>query len=71
MNHQVEQELQSLRDRLQEIRVAKKWLQEFRVNAAPTVSAALSIYNNFLVTQEEKTLAMGKRIKAEISKKLL
>lgn len=69
MNQQVEQELQSLRERLREIRIAKKWLQDFRVNAAPTVSAALSVYNNFLVTQEEKTLAMGKRIKVEVSKK--
>lgn len=69
MGQQADQELQSLRERLREIRVAKKWLQEFRVNAPPTVSAALAAYNNFLVTQEEKTLAMGKRIKAEVSKK--
>lgn len=69
MNQRVEKELEALRERLREIRIAKKWLQEFRVNAAPTVSAALSVYNNFLCDQEQKTLAMGNRIKAEISKK--
>lgn len=69
MGQQVDQELQSLRERVREIRIAKKWLQEFRVNATPTVSAALSVYNNFLVSQEEKTLAMGKRIKAEVDRK--
>lgn len=69
MDQQAEKELQSLRERLQEIRIAKKWLQEFRVNAPPTVSAALAAYNNFLVAQEEKTLAMGKRIKGEVQKR--
>ncbi len=66
---QAEKELESLRERLREIRVAKKWLQEFRVNAAPTVSAALAVYNNFLCDQEQKTLAMGNRIKTEVQKK--
>lgn len=69
MSHQAEQELQALRNRLEEIRVARKWLQEFRVNATPGVSAGLSNYNNFLVNQEQKTIAMGNRIKAEINKK--
>jgi hypothetical protein len=65
MNHQAEQQLDELRKRLQEIRTAKKWLQEFRVNASPNLSAALASYYNFLVVQESKTIEMGKRIKVE------
>lgn len=64
----VEIQLAELRERLAEIRVAKKWLTEFRVNANPAVSAALSSYYNYLSEQESKTTAMGKRIKAEAEK---
>lgn len=64
-NHRTEQQLEELRARLQEIRIAKKWLQDFRINAPPSVSAALASYGNYLADQEAKTLAMGKRIKAE------
>lgn len=65
LSQQVEQQLEDLRARLQEIRTAKKWLQEFRVNAPPNVSGALGSYYNFLVGQERKTIEMGQRIKAE------
>ncbi len=59
----VEVQLQGLRTRLSEIRIAKKWLQESRVNASQSVSGALTAHYKWLCDQEQKTLAMGKRIK--------
>lgn len=58
-----EKQLSELRDRLRQIRNAKCWLQEYRVNAPPSASSALTIYYNWLETQEARTIAMGKRIK--------
>jgi hypothetical protein len=65
MDTPVEQQLAELKERLQEIRVARKWLQELRVNAHPSVSKALASYHTYLVEQESKTIQMGKRIKGE------
>lgn len=58
-----EQQLNDLRERIKQIRSAKKWLQEYRINAPTSISSALSAYYNWLDTQERKTVAMGKRIK--------
>lgn len=63
-----EKQLYELRDRLKLIRNAKHWLQEYRVNAPPSVSSALGNYYNWLETQESKTIAMGKRLKDESKK---
>jgi hypothetical protein len=64
-----EQQLTELRDRLKQIRNAKKWLQEYRINAPSSISSALAAYYNWLDSQENKTIAMGKKIKAESEKK--
>jgi len=58
-----EQQLDDLRERVRQIRTAKKWLQEYRINAPQHISAMLATYYNWLDTQEQKTIAMGKRIK--------
>ncbi len=65
MQNQSEKQIQELRERLREIRIAKRWLQEYRINAPVTVSATLSACYGWLEQQEIKTIAMGKRIKAE------
>ena len=60
----VEEQLEQLRKRLREIRLAKKWLQEYRVTAPITVSKALAQYHGWLCEQEKKTIQMGTRIKS-------
>lgn len=60
-----EQQLTDLRQRLREIRVAKKWVQEYRINAPASVSSSLSAYYNWLDNQEQNTIAMGKRVKGD------
>lgn len=57
-----EQQLIGLRQRLKEIRLAKKWLPEYRVNAPISISNSLSAYYNWLSKQEQNTIAMGKHI---------
>lgn len=66
MQNQADRQLEELRDRLREIRIAKKWLQEYRINAPTAISASLSTCYNWLDEQESKTIAMGKRIKAQV-----
>ena len=61
-----ERQLEELRERLHEIKIAKKWLQEYRVNAPAAISASLHACYNWLDLQQAKTIAMGKRIKAQI-----
>lgn len=58
-----EQQLNELRERVKQIKSAKRWLQEYRINAPSSISSALAAYYNWLDTQEQKTVAMGKRIK--------
>lgn len=65
MQDQTEQQLEDLRQRLKEIRIAKKWLQEYRINAPVAISTPLGACYNWLNQQETKTIAMGKRIKAQ------
>lgn len=65
MQNPADRQLEELRERLKEIKIAKKWLQEYRINAPAAVSAALSACYNWLDQQEAKTIAMGKRIKAQ------
>ena len=60
-----EQQLTDLRQRLRELRIAKKWVQEYRINAPASVSSHLSAYYNWLVNQEQNTIAMGKRVKGD------
>ncbi len=60
-----EQQLLDLRQRLREIRLAKKWLQEYRINAPASVSSSLSAYYNWLDKQEQNTITMGKRVKGD------
>ena len=67
MQSQADRQLEELRDRLREIRIAKKWLQEYRINAPAAVSASLAACYTWLDQQEEKTIAMGKRIKAQMN----
>lgn len=62
-----ERQLEELRQRLQEIKTAKKWLQEYRVNAPPAISASLHACYNWLDSQQAKTISMGKRIKAQLN----
>lgn len=61
-----EQQLEELRQRLREIRTARRWLCDYRVNAPPSTSAALASYYKWLCDQEDKTLEMGKRLKKEL-----
>lgn len=61
-NQLAEEQLNELRMRVREIRIAKKWLQEYRVNAPVAASQALTAAYNWLDQQEKKTIAMGKRI---------
>lgn len=58
-----EEQLETLRIRLKEIRYAKKWLTEYRINAPVAVSRSLAAYYHWLCTQELNTVAMGKRLK--------
>lgn len=58
-----DEQLHQLRKRFVEIRLAKKWLQEYRINAPVTQSKSLAAYHNWLCQQEERTVQMGKRIK--------
>ena len=67
-NNYAQTQLQDLRDRLKEIRIAKRWIQDYRINASPPERNALAAYYNWLCDQEEKTCNMGKRIKAELEK---
>lgn len=62
-----DRQLEELRDRLRKIRIAKKWLQEYRVNAPAAISASLSAFYAWLDQQEAKTIAMGKRIKSQMN----
>lgn len=66
MQNQADRQLEELRDRLREIRVAKKWLQEYRINAPVAISASLAACYTWLDQQEAKTIAIGKRIKAQV-----
>lgn len=58
-----DEQLNNLRARVREIRAAKKWLQEYRINAPATMSKSLAAYHNWLCQQEERTIQLGKRIK--------
>lgn len=58
-----EQQLDELRERVRQIKNAKRWLQEYRINAPASISSALITYYNWLDAQEQKTVAMDKRIK--------
>lgn len=62
-NDSLEEQLELLRKRFIEIRVSKRWLQEYRVNAPVTLSQPLAQYYKWLCDQEDKTVQMGKRIK--------
>ncbi len=59
-----EEQLDQLRQRLREIRLAIKWLQEYRVGAPIAISKPLAQYHNWLCEQEKKTIQMGTRIKS-------
>lgn len=61
---QIDQQLEDLRSRLREIRVAQKWLQEYRVNAPVTLCVPLNAFYNWLSEQEARTIDMGKKLKA-------
>ena len=67
MQNQADRQLEELRERLKEIRIAKKWLQEYRINAPTAVSATLSVCYRWLDDQEAKTISMGKRIKESLN----
>lgn len=64
-----EPQLEELRERLHEIKIAKKWRWEYRVNAPAAISASLHACYNWPRSQQAKTIAMGKRIKAQIDDK--
>lgn len=64
----LKRQLEDLRDRLRELRIARKWLQEYRVNASPSESRVLSAYLTYLEAQEQKTIDMGSRLKNELNK---
>ena len=57
-------QLEELRSRLREIRIAKKWLTEYRINAPVALAMPLNACYNWLEQQEAKTIEMGKRVKA-------
>lgn len=61
---QIDQQLEDLRLRLREIRIAQKWLQEYRINAPVALSMPLNACYNWLSDQEAKTIDMGKKLKA-------
>lgn len=58
-----EGQLIELRTRIREIRAAKKWLQEYRINAPATMSKALAAYYTWLCQQEQRTIQLGQQIK--------
>lgn len=64
-NNLADQQLIDLRARLRDIRTAKYWLQEYRVNAREHESRALTGFYMWLDQQEAKTIAMGRRIKEQ------
>ena len=63
----LERQQEDLRHRLREIRIARKWLQEYRVNASPSESKVLSAYLVWLEAQEQRTIDMGSRLKKELN----
>lgn len=60
-----EERLEGLRNRIRQIRIAKQWLESYQIVAPTAVSAALGSYYNWLVDHEQKTMELGKRIKAQ------
>lgn len=68
-NQLAEEQLAYLRARVREVRLAKKWLQEYRLEAPASVSSALGAYFAYLDRQEKKAIAMGMKISNEYQKK--
>jgi hypothetical protein len=60
-----EERLERLRKRVKEIRTAKQWLESYQIVAPPEVSTALGRYYAWLTEHEQKTIQLGKRIKAQ------
>lgn len=60
-----DEQLQELRNRIREIRTARKWLQSYQIEAPVQISAALGAFQKWLIEQEEKTERLGRRIKAQ------
>ena len=58
-----EQQLQNLRDRVKNIRIARHWLQEYQINAPTQLRSALAQYSKWLTEQEQKTIELGRTIK--------
>ena len=68
MDSSSERQLEDLRNRLKEIRTARKWLNDFQFNNASNVnSKGISKYLHWLNTQETKTIELGKKIKAQLN----
>ncbi len=60
-----DRQLNELRERVREIRTAKRFVQEYRINASLQESRVLSALYTWLEVQEQRTIAMGERIKSE------
>lgn len=60
-----EEQLQELRNRIREIRIARKYLQSYQIEAPIQVSFALGAFQRWLFQQEEKIERLGKRIKSQ------
>ncbi|HCF26958.1 MAG TPA: hypothetical protein DEV81_07055 [Cyanobacteria bacterium UBA11049] len=69
MDSSSERQLEDLRNRLKEIRTARKWLNDFQFNnsGSTTNSKGLSKYLHWLNNQESKTIELGKKIKSQLN----
>lgn len=69
MDSSSERQLEDLRNRLKEIRTARKWLNDFQFNSSSsaTNSKGLSKYLHWLNNQEIKTIELGKKIKSQLN----
>lgn len=61
----IEDQLQELRNRIREIRLAKKWLQSYQIEAPIQLASALGAFQKWLSEQEEKIERLGRRIKSQ------
>lgn len=64
-----EERLTNLRSRIRGIRIAKQWLDSYQIVAPPQVSSALGSYYKWLNEQEQQTMKLGKKIKAQSEEK--
>lgn len=63
---ETEQQLTRLRQQIIEIKAAKKWLEQYMIDAHPSVRGALAAYNKWLSNKQNRITQLGKTLKAQM-----